>query len=135
MCPTPCKPMDCSMTGFPVHHQLLELAKTHVHQVSDIIQPSHPLSSPSPPPFNLSQQGSFPMNHLFASGGQSIGASVSATVLPMNIRGLFALGMTGLISLHSKGHKSLLKHNSKAPILQYPDFFMEQLSHPYMMTG
>ena len=54
-CVTLCDPMDCSMTGFPVHHQLLELAQTHVHQVSDAIQPSHPLSSPSPPAFNLFQ--------------------------------------------------------------------------------
>ena len=58
--PTLCDPMDCSMPGFPVHHQLLELAQTHVHRVSDAIQPSHPLSSPSPPAFNLSQhQGVF----------------------------------------------------------------------------
>ena len=49
------QPMDCSMPGFPVHHQLLELAQAHVHQVSDAIQTSHPLSSPSPPAFNLSQ--------------------------------------------------------------------------------
>ena len=52
-CPTLCDPMDCSMTGFPIHHQLLELAQTHVHQVDDAIQPSHPLLSPSPPTFNL----------------------------------------------------------------------------------
>ena len=53
-------PMDCSMPGLPVHHQLLELAQTHVHWVGDAIQPSHPLSSPSPPTFNLSQhQGLF----------------------------------------------------------------------------
>ena len=59
-CPTPWDPMDCSTPGFPVHHQLLELAQTHVHQVSDAFQPSHPLSSPSPPIFNLSQhQGLF----------------------------------------------------------------------------
>ena len=59
-CPTLCDPMDCSMPGFPVHHQLPELNQTHVHQVSDAIQPSHPLSSPSPPDFNLSQhQGLF----------------------------------------------------------------------------
>ena len=59
-CPALCNPMDCSMPGFPVHHQLLELAQTHVHEVSDAIQPSHPLSSPSPPAFNLSQnQGLF----------------------------------------------------------------------------
>ena len=55
-CPTLCDPMDCSTPGFPVHHQLPELAQTHVHQVGDAIQPSHPLSSPSPPTFNLSQR-------------------------------------------------------------------------------
>ena len=55
-----CDPMDCSTPGLPVHHQLLELAQTHVHQVSDAIQPSHPLSTPSPPAFNFSQhQGLF----------------------------------------------------------------------------
>ena len=60
LCPTLCDPVDCSMPGFPVHHQLLELAQTHVHWVGDAIQTSHPLSSPSPPAFNLSQhQGLF----------------------------------------------------------------------------
>ena len=54
-CPTVCDPMDCSTPGLPVHHQLLEPAQTHVHGISDAIQPSHPLSSPSPPAFNLSQ--------------------------------------------------------------------------------
>ena len=59
-CLTLCDPMDCSMPGFPVYHQLLELAQTHVHRVGDVIQPSHPLSSPSPPAFYLSQhQGLF----------------------------------------------------------------------------
>jgi len=60
LCPTLCDPMDCSTPGFPVHHQFLELAQTHVHRVSDAIQPSHPLSFPSPPAFSLSQhQGLF----------------------------------------------------------------------------
>ena len=54
-CPTLSSAMDCSMPGLPVHHQLLELVQTQVHRVSDAIQPSHPLSSPSPPAFNLSQ--------------------------------------------------------------------------------
>ena len=54
-CLTLCDPMDCSTPGFPVHRQLPEFAQTHVHRVSDAIQPSHPLSSPSPPAFNLSQ--------------------------------------------------------------------------------
>ena len=58
--PTLCDPMDCSTPGLPVHHQLLELTKTHVYWVGDAIQPSHPLSSPSPPAFNLPQhQGLF----------------------------------------------------------------------------
>ena len=54
-CPTLCDPMDCSMPGLPIHHQLPEPTQTHVHRVSDAIQPSHPLSSPSPPAFNLSE--------------------------------------------------------------------------------
>ena len=54
-CPAPCYPIDCSMTGLPVHHQIPDLTQTHVHQVGDAIQP-YPLSSPSPPAFNLSQQ-------------------------------------------------------------------------------
>ena len=99
---TLCDPMDCSLPGFSVHHQLLELAHTHVHRVGDAIQPAHPLRSPSPPAFNLSASESSPMSQFFESGGQSIGASVSASVLPMNIQGWFPLGLTGLISLQSK---------------------------------
>ena len=60
LCPTLCNPMDCSTPGLPVHHQLPEFTQTHVHRVSDAIQPSHPLLSPSPPAFNLSQH-----QHLF----------------------------------------------------------------------
>ena len=70
-----CNPRDCSTPGLPVHHQLLEFTQTQVHWVGDTIQPSHPLSSPSPP----------------------------ASVLPMNIQDWFPLGLTGLISLQSKG--------------------------------
>ena len=55
LCPTPCDSMDCSTWGLPVHHQLPDVTQTHVHWVSDAIQPSHPLSSPSPPTFHLSQ--------------------------------------------------------------------------------
>ena len=102
-CLTLCNPMDCSTSGFSVLRYLPELAQTHVHPVSDAIQPSHPLSPPSPPALNLSQHQSFPMNWLFASGGQSIGASASASVLPMNSQGWFPLGLTGLLSLQSKG--------------------------------
>ena len=84
---TLCDPMDCSTPGFPVLHQLPELTQIHVHRVSDAIQPSCPLSPPFPPAFNLSHyQGFFLMSQLFALGGQSIGASASASVLPMNIQ-------------------------------------------------
>ena len=86
-CLTLCEPMGCSSPGFPVHHQLLECAQTYVHRVDDAIQPSHPLSSPSPPALNLSQhQDLFPMSQFFESGGQSIRASASTSVLPMNIQ-------------------------------------------------
>jgi len=75
--------MDYSTPGFPVHHQLPEFAQTHVHRVGDAIQPSHPLSPPSPPAFNLSQHQVFFQSHFLKSGGQNIGASASASVLPM----------------------------------------------------
>ena len=86
-CPTLCDTMDRSTPGVPVHHQLPEFIQTHVRWVSDAIQPSHPLSPPSPASFPAS--GSFPMSWLFASGGQSIGALVSASVLPMNKMTIF----------------------------------------------
>ena len=85
--------MNHSTPGLPVHYQLPESTQTHVHWAGDAIQPSHPLSSPSPPAFNLSQyQGSFQMSQLFISGGQSIGVSASTSVLPMNIQDWFPLG-------------------------------------------
>ena len=73
------------MPGFPAIHHLLELAQTHVHQISDAIQPSHPLLFPSPA-FSLSQPQGFFYELALASGGQSIGASASASVLPVNIQ-------------------------------------------------
>ena len=102
-CPTLCNPMNRSMPGLPVHHQLPEFTKTHVHWVSDAIQPSHPLSSPSPPASNPSQHQSFPMSQLFAWGGQSIGVSALASVLPKNTQDWSPLEWTGWISLQSKG--------------------------------
>ena len=96
-----CDSMDYSTPGFSVH-SLPKFAQIHVHWVSDDIQPSHPLLPP-PPALNLYQHQSFPVNQLFASGGQSIGASASASILPINIQGWFPLGLTGLISLLSKG--------------------------------
>ena len=109
-CPTLCNSMDCNMLDLPVHHQLL--AQTHVHSVSDAIQPSHPPSSPSPPALNLSQQqGLFKWASflhqsigcfLHQSIGQSIGVSSSASDLPVNIQDWSPLGWTGWIFLQSE---------------------------------
>ena len=91
-----CDPMYWSMPGFHVLHHLLEPTQTHVHWVGDAIQPSHPLSPPSPP-----ASVTFP-SQFFASGDQSIGASASPSVFPMDIQDWFPLGWTGWISLQSK---------------------------------
>ena len=96
---TLCNPKDCNTPGLPVCQQLLEFTQTYVHWVSDSIQPSYLLSSPSPPSFNLSQH----LSQLFASNGQSIGVSALSSVLSMNIQDWFPLGWTGWISLQSKG--------------------------------
>ena len=93
--------MDCSTPGFLVLPHLLERAQTHVHWVNDAIQPSCPLSSPSPA-LSLSQhQGLFQLVGSSHQVTKVIGASASASVLPMNIQGWFPLGLTGLISLKS----------------------------------
>ena len=136
LCLTLWDPMDSSMPGFPVYHQLLELTQTHIHQVGDTIQPSHPLSYPSPPAFNISQhQGLFQWKGGKVSDGQSIGVWASASVLLMNIQNWFPLGWTGWISLQSKRLSSLLQHHSsKVAVLWCSAFFIVQLSHPYMTT-
>ena len=102
----------------------------------------HPIFSSSVVPFSscllsFPAWGSFPVSQLFPSGGQSTGASALASVLPMNIQDWFPLGLTGLISLQSKGlFKSLLQHHSlKASVLWCLAFFIVQLSYPYMATG
>ena len=127
-CLTLCDPMNCSTPGFPVHHPLLEFAQTYVYQVSDAIQPSHSLSSLSPPAFSLSQhQGLF---YWVSSAHQVVSFSIS----PCNeYSGLISLRMDWLELLTVQGTlKSLLQHHSsKASIL----FFIVQLSHPYMTTG
>ena len=101
-CPTLCDPMNRSTPGLPVRHQLPEFTETHVHRVSDAIQPSHPLSSPSLLAPNPSQQ-SFPMNQLFTSGGQSTGVSSLASFLPKKSQGWSPSEWNGWISLQSKG--------------------------------
>ena len=138
LCPPLCDPMDCSTPGFPVYHQFPEPIQT----LCSSHQWCHPTTLSSVVPFSSHLQsfpasGSFPVNQFFASGGQSIGVSPSASVLPMFIQDSFPLGLNGWISLQSKGlSKSLLRHHSsKASILWRSAFFMVQLSHPYMTTG
>ena len=127
-CPTLCRSMDCSMPGFPVFHY-----QTHVHWVNDAIQPSSVTLFSCLQSFLAS--GSFPMSQLFISGGQSTGAS--ASVLPMNIQGWVPLGLTGLISLLSKGFSRVFSSTTvwKHQFFWLSAFFMVQLSHPYMTTG
>ena len=129
LCSTLCNIMDCNTSGFPVLQYLPEFAQTYVHWVSDAIQPSYPQSFPA--------SGSFPMSHLFTSGGQSIGASASTSVLPMNIQDWFPLGLTWFDLLAVQGSlKSLLQHHGlKASILGHSAFFMVQLSHLSMTIG
>ena len=138
-CPTLCDPMNCSTSGLPVHHQLPEFTQTHVHQVSDAIQPSHPLSSPSPPaPHSLPASESVPMSQLFAWGGQSTGVSALASFLPKNTQDWSPSEWTGWISLQSKGLSRVFSNTTvqrKASILRHSAFFTVQLAHPYMSTG
>ena len=121
-----CDPMDCSMPGFPVLHCLSEFTQTQVHWVGEAIQPSHPLSSPSPPALNPSQhQGLFKwVSQLFSWDGQSIGVSASTSVFPMNTRDWPSLGWTGWICLQSKGISRVFSNTT----VQKHQFFSAQLS-------
>ena len=135
-CPTLCDPMNRSTPGLPVHHHLLEFTQTHIHRVSDVIQPSHPLSSPSSPAQSLPASESFSMSQLFTWGGQSTGVSALASFPPKKSQGCSPSEWTGWISLQSKGLSSLLQHHSSKPsILRCSAFFRVQLSHPYRTTG
>ena len=110
-------PMNCSMPGFPVHHQLLESTQTQVHRVGDV----DPFYSC---PQSLPASGSFPMSQLFAWGGQNIGVSASASGLPMNTQDWSPLGWTDWIYLQSKG---LSRVFSKTTVQKH-QFFNTQLS-------
>ena len=133
-CPTLCDPIDCSTPGFPVHHPLLELAQTHVHWVSDAIQPSHSLLSPSPP---------FPSIRVFSN--ESVLCirwpkywSFSFNISPSNeYSGLisFRIDWLDLLAVQETLKSLLQHHSSKASIFQSSAFIIVQLSHPHMTTG
>ena len=130
LCPTLCNPMDCSTPGLPVHYQLLEFTQTHVHWVGDAIQPSHLLSSPSSPTFNLSQnQGLFKW---VSSLHQVTKVLIFLNISPSNeYSGLTSFRMDWLDLLATQEtHKSLLQyHSSKASVLKHSPFFVVQLWH------
>ena len=136
-CLTLCNPMNRRTPGLPVHHQLPEFTQTHVHRVSDAIQPSHPLSSPSPP-------APIPSSIRVFSNESTLHMrwpkywSCSFSIIPSKeIPGLISFRMDWLDLLAVQGTlKSLLQHHrSKASILWHSPFFTVQLSHPDMTTG
>ena len=132
-----CDPMDCGTPGFSVHHQLPGLTQTHVHRVGNAIQPSHPLSSPSPPSFNLSQHQGLSNESALPIRWPKYG-SFSFSISPSGeYSGLISFEIDWLDHLANQGTlKSLLQHySSKAPILGSSAFFIVQLSYPYMTIG
>ena len=144
-CPTLCDSMDCSMPSLPVYHQLLQFTQPHVHCVGGAIQPSHPLPSPSPPAFNLSQhQGLFKWVNSSHQVAKVLKFQLQhqsfqkKKISPSNEHlGLISFRMDWLDFLAVQGtRKSLLQHHSsKASILRRSTFFTVQLLHPYMTTG
>ena len=127
LCPTLCDPMNRSTPGLPVHHQLPESIQTP--NPRPLSRWCHPTTSSSVVPFTSCLQsfpasGSFPISQFFTSGGQSIGVCASASVLPMNIQDWFPLGMTGWISLLSKGLSRVFSNTT----VQKHQFFGTQLS-------
>ena len=123
-CPILCDPMDCSMPGFPVHQHILELAQTHAHRVSDTIQPSHPLSSPSLPTFNLAQHQGLSKESVLHIRWPKYW-SFNFNISPSNeYSGMISSGLTGLISLQSKGLSRAFSNIT----FQKHQFFHAQLS-------
>ena len=129
--------MDQSTPGFPALHYLPEFAQTHVHRVSDAIQPSHPLLSPSPPAFSLSHHQVFSNESVLCIRWPKYW-SFSFSISPSSEHsGLISFRMDWLNLLAVQGTlKSLLQHHSSiASILCCSAFFIVQLSHPYMTSG
>ena len=123
--PTLCDPTDCSTPGFPAHHQLPEPIQTHVHGVNDAIQPSHPLSSPSPPAFSLSQhQGLFQWVSSFHQVAKVLELQLRHQSFQWIFRTDFSLGWTGWISMPSKGLSRVFSNTT----VQKHQFFDAQLS-------
>ena len=129
--------MNRSMPGLPVHHHLLEFTQTHVHRVSDAIQPSHPLSSPSPPATNPSQhQSLFQWVNSLHEVAKVLEFQLQHHSLQRNPRAdLLRMDWLDLLAVQGTLKSLLQHHSSKASILRSSAFFTVQLSHPYMTTG
>ena len=126
LCPTVCDSMNCSMPGFPVNHQLLELAQTHVHWVSDAIQLSHPLLSPSPPAFNLSQHQSLSNESVFCIRWPKYW-SFSFSINPSNDYSeliSFRMDWFDLLAVQETLKSLLQLHNSKISIIWPSNYFV-----------
>ena len=142
LCPTLCDPIDCSTPGLPVHHQLLEFTQTQVHGVSDAIQPSHPLSSPSPLAF---KHLSFPASESFSNESSlhirwpkywSFGFSISPSNEYIKTDRMdFRIDWLDLLAVQGTLKSLLQHHSSKASIFHHSAFFKVQLLHPYLTTG
>ena len=128
---------DCNTPGFPVHHQLPELTQTHVHRVGNAIQPSHPLSSPSPPAFNLSQHQGFSNESVLWIRWPKYWSFSFSISRSNEYPGLISFRIDWFDLLAVQGTlKSLLQHHSLKPsILQHSAFFIVQLLQLYMTTG
>ena len=137
LCLTLCNPMNCRMPGFPVLHYLLEFAQSHVHGVSDTIQPSHPLSPPSPFSLNLSlYQGLFQWVTLHIRWPKYW--SFSFSISPSNAYSRlisFRIDWFDLLAVQGTLKSLLQHHSSKTSVLQLSAFFMVQLLYLYMTTG
>ena len=136
LCPTLCNPMDCSTPGLPVHHQCPELTQTHVHQVSDAIQPSHLLSAPSPPPSVFSSIRVFSKESVLHIRWPKYW-SFSFSISPFNEYSWlisFRIDWFDLLAVQRTLKSLSPHHSSKASILQCSAFFIVQLSHPYVTT-
>ena len=136
-CPTLRDPMNRSTPSLPVHHQLPEFTQTHVHRVSDAIQPSHPLSSPSPPAPNPSQHRVFSSEstlHMRWPKYWSFSFSIIPSKKHPGLMISFRMDWLDLLAVYGTLKSLLQHHSSKASILQCSAFFTVQLSHPYMTT-
>jgi len=135
-CLTLCDPMDCSIPDFPVHHQLVELVQTHVHQVSDAIQPSHPLSSPSLPAFNLSQHQGLSQ---WVSSSHQVAKDLELQLQHQSLQWIFRTDFFSDWLVWSPCSPRGSQESSPTPqfksINSLALSFRVRLSHPYMTIG